>query len=413
MNNWKEEKIGDLCKTFAGGTPNRSNESFYGGDIPWISSGEVNQAAIYETKEKITDKGLKFSSAKWIPINAVLVAMYGATAGQVSKLKIKATSNQAVLAVIPHKDDIDFFYYQLNQIKNEILFLAQGSGQPNLSKSLIDKTYIKIPKLPHQQKIAKILNTIDVVIAKTENAIAKYQAIKKGMMHDLFTRGIDVKTGQLRPSFADAPELYNESVLGMIPKDWEVERLDQVATVVSGGTPSTENSDFWGGNILWASPTDITKTSGRIIYKTEKTISKLGLKNSSARILPKGTLLMTSRATLGEIKIANSEITTNQGFKSLIINEGQDSWFYFYYMSLQKVRYASFGIGTTFLEVNKKDTDAFLVIKPKPTEQLEISKRLCNCDILIEREQKILAKHQNIKKGLMQDLLTGKVEVKV
>ena len=322
--------------------------------------------------------------------------------------------NQHLFKVIPKKDTEKYFLkhlldYNMIALGNQ----SQGSTMKHIKRSELDTFNVQIPKKRYQQKIAKILNTVDAVIEKTEQAITKYQAINKGMTHDLFTRGIDLKTRQLRPSYKDAPELYKKSTLGMIPEEWEVERLDRVAIVVSGGTPSTENYDFWNGDILWASPTDITKTPERIIYKTEKKISKLGLEKSSARILPEGTLLMTSRATLGEIKIANSEITTNQGFKSLIIKEKQNKWFYFYYMSSQKVRYSSFGIGTTFLEVNKKDTDAFLVINPKLSEQIEISNRLCNSDSLIEKEQKNLSKHQNIKKGLMQDLLTAKVEVTV
>ena len=91
-DNWKKMPIGEVCKSYAGGTPNRSKQSYYGGEIPWISSGEVNQAYITDTKEKITKEGLRFSSAKMIPKEAILLAMYGATAGQVSKLKIDATA---------------------------------------------------------------------------------------------------------------------------------------------------------------------------------------------------------------------------------------------------------------------------------------------------------------------------------
>ena len=255
-DNWKKMPIGEVCKSYAGGTPSRSNPTYYGAEIPWISSGEANQAYITDTKEKITKKGLRFSSAKMIPKEAILLAMYGATAGQVSKLKIDATANQAVLALIPDDADDYYIYHELNFIKNHILFLAQGSGQPNLSKSLIDQTLIDLPPLPQQRKIANILSTCDDVIEKTEAAIAKYQALKQGVMHDLFTRGIDIKTGKLRPSYQDAPELYKESELGMIPKDWEVKKLEDFLILKSGdGITSKDINDFgeypvYGGNGL-------------------------------------------------------------------------------------------------------------------------------------------------------------------
>lgn len=251
------------------------------------------------------------------------------------------------------------------------------------------------------------------MIEKTEAAITKYKAVKQGMMQDLFTRGIDLETGQLRPAYKDAPHRYKETELGWIPKEWEVLRLDKIAEIISGGTPSTDKTQFWNGKILWASPTDITRTTGNLLKDTEKRITELGLKNSSAKKLPKGSLLMTSRATLCAIKVADNEIATNQGFKSLIVNSRNNNWFYFYYMSSQKERYSRYGIGTTFLEVNKKDTDAFLVKRPEPKEQEETATRLKKNDSLIENEQANLAKHQSLKKGLMQDLLTGKVEVEV
>lgn len=102
---WKKEQLKNILEdSYAGGTPNRSREDFYGGTIPWVTSGEVNQSKIIETNEYITDLGYKNSSAKMIPKNTVLLAMYGATAGQVSILKIPASSNQAVLAIIPCKE---------------------------------------------------------------------------------------------------------------------------------------------------------------------------------------------------------------------------------------------------------------------------------------------------------------------
>ena len=101
MSKWAKDKIGNLSDSFAGGTPSRSRPDYFNGEIPWISSSEVNLPYIDDTKERITDLGLENSSAKWIPKNSVLIAMYGATAGVVSKLLINATSNQAVLALVP------------------------------------------------------------------------------------------------------------------------------------------------------------------------------------------------------------------------------------------------------------------------------------------------------------------------
>jgi len=185
---WKLVKLGEVINdSYAGGTPNRSRGDYFGGGISWVTSGEVNNPEISSTLENITIEGLNNSSAKWIPENSILVALYGATAGQVSMLRIKATSNQAVLAVIPNAEITDtmFLFYQIVYNKDNLLYLAQGSGQPNLSKKLVDRLEISIPDLSEQRRIASILSGIDKKIESEEKALEKYKNIKKGLMEKL------------------------------------------------------------------------------------------------------------------------------------------------------------------------------------------------------------------------------------
>ena len=202
MTKWVTKKLGDLIiDSYAGGTPNRSREDYYGGDIPWVSSGEVNNPEIISTIENITLTGLTNSSAKWIPANSILVALYGATAGQVSMLRIKATSNQAVLAIIPNNEiiDTDFLYNQIKFNKQALLFLAQGSGQPNLSKNIVDRLDITYPEsLAEQRRIAGILSSADGAIAATEALIEKYRNIKRGLLTTLLQPKEGWKTETLK-----------------------------------------------------------------------------------------------------------------------------------------------------------------------------------------------------------------------
>ena len=133
--------IGDLFETYSGGTPTKSNKEYYeGGSIPWLRSGEVCQKEITRTEMFITEKGLKESSAKYYPKNTVVVAMYGATAAQVGILRIKATSNQAVCGILPHKDFLpEFVYYWFSSIEDMLAAQAQGGAQPNISQQKIKK----------------------------------------------------------------------------------------------------------------------------------------------------------------------------------------------------------------------------------------------------------------------------------
>ena len=196
-----------------------------------------------------------------------------------------------------------------------------------------------------------------------------------------------------------------------LPPGWSRKPLGKLAKIVSGGTPARNKPKFWeNGTIPWATPTDITANHSRIITETKEYITEAGLRNSSAKLLPVGAVLMTSRATLGESKVAGVEMCTNQGFKSLVPTEQVDNWFLYYQMQLNKGRYARFGIGSTFLEVNKKDTEAFPIDVPPLPEQRKIARILSTVDEAIEHTEELIAKYQAIKQGLMHDLLTRGVD---
>jgi type I restriction enzyme M protein len=148
-------KLGDVLETSSGGTPLRSKNEYYeGGTIPWVKSGEVAQGFVANTEEKITELGLKNSSAKIFPVNTVLVAMYGATAGQVGLLKIEATTNQAVCGIFPNDKIIPEFLYQILKSKTDhMISLGSGGAQPNISQAIIRNLEIPLPPLEIQRQI--------------------------------------------------------------------------------------------------------------------------------------------------------------------------------------------------------------------------------------------------------------------
>ena len=192
-----------------------------------------------------------------------------------------------------------------------------------------------------------------------------------------------------------------------IPHNWKIIRLGEVASIVSGGTPSRETSEFWGNDIPWVTPTDITNTKGRFLFDTAEGLSLFGLNSSSASLLPPGTILMTSRATVGDARIAEREVCTNQGFKSLIPNKKIDCLFLFYQMQRCREAYKVFGIGSTFLEINKKDTERFEFLLPNDLVEQKAISRILDClDQAIEKTEALIHKYQQIEAGLMHDLFT-------
>ena len=156
---WTKIPLGEIFKTTSGGTPLSSCKEYYdGGNIPWINSGELNTPFINAAEHFITPIGLKSSSAKMLPVDSVLIAMYGATAGRASLLKIPACVNQAICAVLPSKNYSPLFLkYYLDTIYQHLVDLSSGSARSNLSQEVLQKVKIPLPDLPTQLRIAAIM----------------------------------------------------------------------------------------------------------------------------------------------------------------------------------------------------------------------------------------------------------------
>lgn len=196
--------------------------------------------------------------------------------------------------------------------------------------------------------------------------------------------------------------------LGIIPNEWKILPLQKVGKIYSGGTPDTKEPSYWNGDILWCTPSDITKLKTRFITNTNQKITQLGLKNSSATLLPPGCILVCTRATIGNAAITLKETSTNQGFKNIKpIKDINVDWL-FYCIASNKHRLVQLGGGSTFLEVSKKDFEKFKIAIPPLPEQQKIAEIISTWDKAIEKQSQLIEKLELRKKGLMQQLLTGK-----
>ena len=160
-----------------------------------------------------------------------------------------------------------------------------------------------------------------------------------------------------------------------LPKNWKLVKLGEIGKIISGGTPSTAVQEYWNGNINWISPADLTGFKNKTITKGAKSISEVGLKKSSARLMPKGSVLFSSRAPIGYVAIAGSELCTNQGFKSIIPNENVDSDYIYYFLKGAKQKAEKVASGTTFKEISLgKFSELEFPLPPKSTQLAIVSK---------------------------------------
>lgn len=187
---WVEKRVDEFSDTSSGGTPSRSNSNFYTGNIPWVTTGELNDGYISCTKEYISEEALNCSSAKLFPANTVLMAMYGATIGKLGIINIPASTNQACCAFLCDNQLVDnkFLFYKLRFIRNELISLGSGAGQPNISQTVIRNLSLSMPNTKSEQTaITEILTDMDNEIAQLEKERDKYKELKAGMMQVLLT----------------------------------------------------------------------------------------------------------------------------------------------------------------------------------------------------------------------------------
>jgi len=191
---------------------------------------------------------------------------------------------------------------------------------------------------------------------------------------------------------------------GSLPSEWSIKEIANIADVVGGSTPSTDNDDYWGGDIQWATPTDITGLSGNTIEETADTLTEEGLESASTHLLPPRSVLMTSRATIGECAVNTVEMATNQGFKSLVPKEGIETWYLHYRMLETAAFLESLGAGSTFDEVSKSVVESVDIPIPPLSEQRKIATVLYTIDQAIQKTEEIIEQTEQVKTALYQNL---------
>lgn len=305
--------------------------------------------------------------------------------------KIWVNNHAHVLAGVNSKADTRFLAYLLKKV--DFAAVLVGGTRAKLNGKTLKNIEVTLPeRLKEQQAIASALSDFDEHIDNLSELIEKKKAIRNGALEDLVS-------GRTRIEGFD--------------DEWKKTTLDDCAYIFQGGTPRTTNADYWNGDIVWVTPSEITKLKGMYISNSERKITKAGLQNSSAQILPVGTILLCTRATIGELAIATKLMTTNQGFKNFVCKDGVDNIFMAYLLMTLKEVMISKAIGTTFLEISKKVLKAIEIVIPEYREQEAIASILTAMDEEIEALEEEKEKMIQIKEGAMDDLLTGRVRLKV
>ncbi|HDC4652289.1 TPA: restriction endonuclease subunit S [Enterobacter kobei] len=376
---WELSSIGKISDVSSGGTPSRNNEAYWNGNIPWVTTAEVQFKIIEDTVEKITEEGLANSSAKLFPAGTILMAMYGQgkTRGQVAKLGIDASTNQACAAIVLHTGyEVDFYYQFLISQYENIREMANSGGQQNLSGGIVKSIPVPVPPLTEQKKIAKILSTWDNAISVTEKLLTNSQQQKKALMQQLLT-------GKKRLLDENGERFSGE---------WRNSTLSMFCNIAKGKALSAsdlEVGDFpviAGGKSSPYSHSDYT-------HENVVTVSASG-------------------AYAGYISYHNYKIWASDCSVVSAKADNLIDYFYQLLLSLQDKIY-SLQSGGAQPHIYPKDLNSIPLWVPCVKEQQKIATVLFAADAEISMLEKKLACLKDEKKALMQQLLTGKRRVKV
>lgn len=386
---WEQRKLGEVVKSYSGGTPTASNKEYYGGDIPFIRSAEINSDT---TELYITQKGLDNSSAKIVEKGTILYAMYGATSGEVGVSKINGAINQAILAMIPLDYGGKIIAQYLRKNKESIIGKYLQGGQGNLSANIILELPIQLPEVKESDKIAYFLESVDNIITLHQRKLEKLKLAKKALLQKLFPKN-GSKFPELRfKGFADA---------------WEQRKLLDIAkTFIGLVTTMTEN--YRDSGTLLIRNSDIKE--GQFVFSENPIhLDEEFAKKNKTRRLQIGDVVTVHTGDIGTSAVIEEKEAGAIGFAT--INTRTDKsilnpYFLATYFNTEKHKcYAnSVSTGDGRSNYNIKDFNKLVISVPTLDEQERISVLINDMNTIITLHQRKLDKLQEVKKGLLQKM---------
>ena len=379
---WCVSTIGEQFDLYSGNTPSRLNKEHFEGNVNWITSGELKEHYISDTKEKISEDAATANNLKLLHPGTFVIAIYGLEAdgvrGTGSITCKESTISQACMAFTQKGDVKNEFLYSWYKKHGNIIGIkyAQGTKQQNLSYDILEKFHIAYPSQDEQDKLIQFISLLDERIATQSKLIEDLKKLKSAI--------IDYAINSHDTDFAKFGSLYE--------------------TAGEGGTPTTSNASFYdNGKIPFIKIDDLKK---KYLTKNKDFITELGLQKSSAWLVPTRSILFSNGATIGEITITTYPVCTKQGILGIVPKPNIDVEFLYYFMSSSYFKKAVSRIVTegTMKTVYLKDINNIRCPIPTKEKQLDIAKMPSALNSKIDFEQSILKLFGSQKQYLLRQM---------
>ncbi len=360
---WKKYKLSEIGTVVGGATPSTTVERFYGGDIPWLTPKDLSNFQdryIEKGERNITQEGLDSCSAQLLPANTVLFSSR-APIGYVAIAKKTIATNQGFKSIIPNeKVDSLFLYYILRYNKEKIEAMGSGTTFKEVSGAVMKNIEVALPSLEEQRRIAGILGAIDDKIENNRRINANLELQAQALYKQWFV-DFEFPNEDSKPYKSSGGKMV-DSELDPIPDGWSVIGYCDAVDIKGGGTPPTNNPEFWNGSIPFFTPKDVP--SDCFAIHTEKSITEAGLSNCNSKLYAKDTVFITARGTVGKVVMAGCSMAMNQTNYALI-GKNELSQYFVYLLTIALVdRLLKKANGAVFNAITTRDFEGEQIVHP-------------------------------------------------
>ena len=348
------------------------------------------------------------------PLTEQAIGLLGATARIPESGKYIQSQDVALVKCKAGKIDPAFCYYLISSklVRNQLSVAAQQTKIRHTSPDKIKDCTVWIPELDEQIAIGRLLASLDEKMLLNKRINDNLEAMAK-QLYDYWFVQFDFPNEEGKPyKSSGGAMVWNERLKREIPVGWQVENLIDFAEIKNGATPSTTDDANYGGNIVWITPKDLSDQQSKFVYQGERNITKQGFDSCSTSMLPTNSVLMSSRAPIGLVSIAKHEVCTNQGFKSFIPKNIENSIYLYYYIKHHIKQIEQLGTGTTFKEVSRDDLCKFPILVVGANEAykqwIELQDKIANKQFVLKKEIAALTKQRD---ELLPLLMNGQASV--
>ena len=401
---WAVRRLDEVADLLSGGTPSKARPEWWRGPIPWASPKDMKQLRLRDTQDHISEEALRHGS-RLAPPGTIFVVIRGMILAKelpVAMAEVPMAFNQDMKAILPDRTvDADYLLYAIASRKGSLArdIGTSAHGTRRMGTSSLEGLLVPIPSLEEQRAIATVLSKIQGAFKVQTKIVARLKELKAATMAKLFREGL-------------RGEPLKQTEIGEIPESWSVARLGDHVLITSGGTPARDTPEYWNGRVPWVKTGEINY---RPIMETEEYITEAGLQNSSAKLLPPGTLLLAmygQGVTRGKVALLGIQAATNQACAALFPSDRLDSGYLYAFFAFAYERVRSLGHGA-----NQKNLSADIIreirlpLPPDVGEQkriYDVTSALEAYSRAVERKRDALA---TLFSSMLHLLMTGQVRV--